>query len=124
MLLESNPMIIRQHDARVLGPFQVLDEDGTPVSLSTDRDLRWRAYDRPGGTLLFSVGSITASGNGGSLILSTGKESGHFFHSMTSQAIGSALPGPYPTEFHVSIGTSGGRRTFEGPMLLVQERLQ
>ena len=125
MPLESNPLLIRQHDERVFGPFQVLDEKGTPVNLSVaNQNVTWRAFDRPGGTQLFALTGVTASADGGRLLLSTGKASGHVFCSMTSQAISSTAPGIYPTEWMYSIGTSGRRRTVSGPILQVIERLK
>lgn len=123
MPLEPNPMILRQHDARKIGPFQVLDEDGTPHNLSVaPTKFLWRAFDRPGGTALFTVGSNSGSASGGRILISTGKASGHFFLSMTSQAISNATPGHYPTEVEIQSQASQ-TRTFEGPMLIVQERL-
>ena len=123
MPLESNPLLIRQHDERVFGPFQVLDEKGTPYNLSVaDRKLRLRAYPRPGGTALFEVGSESLQASGGRLLISTGKASGHYYWSAASQAISTNAPGPYPTEVEITSGNVV--RTFAGPILQVIERLK
>ena len=123
--LENNPMLIRQSDERVLGPFQVLDEDGAPLNLSQSfATVQLHCYDRPGGTKIFAVGGSGGTASGGKILVSTGKESGHIYFSISSEAFSTNTPGPYPTEvFASSINGVAGRRTHEGPMFLLQERL-
>lgn len=122
MLLEPNPMLIRQHDQRVIGPMQVLDEDGSPHNLSVaPTTFLWRGFDRPGGTALFTVGSNSGAVSGGKCLLSTGKASGHFYCSMASQMTSGATPGRYATEVNIVSGNVS--RVFDGPMIVISERL-
>ena len=123
MPLESNPLLIRQHDERVFGPFQVLDEKGVPHNLSVAPvTFRFRAYDRPGGTKMFETGSNGGQASGGKMLLSTGKAFGHYYWSAASQAISTNAPGLYPTEVEITSGNVV--RTFDGPILHVIERLK
>lgn len=124
LALESNPMLITQRDQRLLGPIQVLDERGSPHNLSiAPTTFLFRAFDRPGGTALFQMGSNSGAVSGGKCLISTGKASGHFFVSMASQAIPSTTsPGRYPTEIAITSGDVS--RVFQGPMILVSELLK
>lgn len=121
--IPANPLMIRQGDERVVGPIQVLDDAGDPYNLSvTAQTPRWICRTRPGGSAIFEIGSASLAASGGKLLMSTGKASGHFYCSMSSQAVSTHAPGPYPTEFEIKSGNIA--RSFEGPLLIVQERLK
>lgn len=121
-VLESNPLFLRQQDERVVGPIQLLDTDGTPHNLSVaNLALRWAAFDRPGGTELFTLTSESLAASGGKLLISTSKESGHFYASMSSNKISTSSPGYYPTEIFYKSGNVA--RTVPGPMLILVEKL-